>query len=408
MTQNPERGAQIPLETNRKDAAQSCQEWYCRSDVRQALISQLREDREVWVNAEDYASPRPRVAKSPSDLLQLIPKGRVCSVSSSIERFSDPLLLTTEEPNTLRLGWDLILDIDSDNGFEAAKRCSQAVIRLLANYDLESVKVKFSGRRGYHLLIEGEAFDCFSGPTDFLRAYPLVPLQVARFITAALSPKDRRGVEIDTAVYSPRHLIRIAYSLHHLTKLVSLPLSTGELGRFTLEDASPDRIKQINWNWLDTKPKLGEASTLLDYVVKWVQRSKPRTGIHVLSRANAAKTRTHDSTPCVSALMREGFSAKLEGHRHDVLCNVLNGIRRLGFTITPEQLKELNKRSEKPLPERELEYQIRYQLSRPRPYRFKPEIMQEAGLCPSIGCRLCRNPPFTIKRTDQRGEAYDK
>jgi hypothetical protein len=309
------------------------------------------------------------------------------------------MLLLPQDFNAIRLGWDFILDIDSTRGLEAAKRCCQAVIRLLAAYDVQSVKIKFSGRRGFHVHVGGEAFDCFPSEGDFARAYPIVPLQVARFIAAALSSNDRDGVEIDTAIYAPRHLIRAAYSLHHKTNLVSVPLSPSELGQFTLEHASPNRISDIDWNWLDAKPKFREASTLLDYVAKWIQRSKPRTAMRILSRADSAKTRAYGNTPCINAFIREGFSARLEGHRHDVLCNVLNGIRRLSFSITSEQLEELNGRSERPLPERELQYQIRYQLVRPRPYSFKPEVMQDAGLCPQTGCRLCHNQPHATKKS---------
>jgi hypothetical protein len=369
-------------------------DWYARADIQAALVAQLGENREAWVSAENYTSPRPRIVKSSSDLLQLIPRNRICSVCTSIESFKDPLLLGTQTAETLRIGWDFVLDIDSNEGLEAAKRCTKAVVKLLRIYDLKSLKIKFSGRRGFHLIIGGEAFDCFSNPKDFCKAYPIVPLQVAKFITAALSPADRKGVEIDTEIYAPRHLIRLAYSLHHITNLFGTPLplsgNVDSVNDFTLESASPDRV-EIDWDWLKLKPNLAEASTLLDYVAKWVQRSKQRrTGIRILSRAKTTGTRTYDSTPCIRAFMKEGFSVKLVGHRHSILCNVVNAIRRLGFDITPEQLDELNNRSEKPLPERELQYQIRYQLNRPRPYSFKCEIMQAAGLCPPAGCGLRR------------------
>jgi hypothetical protein len=324
----------------------------------------------------------------------LIPRNRICSVYASIESFKHPLLLAAQTADSLRTGWDFVLDIDSQEDLEAAKRCTKAVVKLLRIYDLKSVKVKFSGRRGFHLIVGGEAFDCFSDPNDFCKAYPIVPLQIAKFITAALSPAERKGVTIDTAIYSPRHLIRLGYSLHHVTKLTGVPVAVNvdlvnEVDAFTLEDASPDRVK-VNWDWLKLKPAPAEASTLLDYVARWLQRSKSRTSMRILSRAKSTRTRTYDSAPCVSALMLEAFSARLVGHRHNVLCNVVNGVRRLGFDITAEQLDELNNRSEKPLPERELQYQIRYLLNRPRPYSFKCEIMRAAGLCPPAGCGLHR------------------
>ena len=366
-------------------------EWYKRSDVLQALLAQLV-NREVWVSAENYVSPRPRAAKGDSDLLNLMPTGGICSVYASIESFSNPLLLATEKVESLRVGWDFVLDVDSSLGLGEAKRCTKAILGLLRNYDVHSVRVKFSGRRGFHVLMDGEAFDCFASRSEFLGAYPIVPLQVARFIVASLRPNDRRGVEIDAAIYTPRHLIRIAYSLHHKSGLVSLPLAPDAIEQFNLEATKPVQNVDVDWDWLKPKARPMEASKLLDYVAKWLQRGKPnRRGLKVLTRRlHKAFSRSARNPPCVQTLLKEGFSRRLEGHRNRVLFAVLTGIRRLNFAITPGELEELNMRSERPLPERELQYQISYHMRRPHAYPFRCEIMQSARLCPPQKCPIGR------------------
>jgi len=366
-------------------------EWYKRSDVLQALLAQLV-NREVWVSAENYVSPRPRAAKGDSDLLNLMPTGRICSIYASIESFSNPLLLATEKVESLRVTWDFVLDVDSSLGLGEAKRCTKAILSLLRDYDLHSARVKFSGRRGFHVLIDGGAFDCFATRSEFLEAYPIVPLQVARFIVASLRPSDRRGVEIDAAIYTPRHLIRIAYSLHHKSGLVSLPLAPDAIEQFSLEATKPVQSMGVDWDWLKAKAKPMEASKLLDYVAKWLQRGKPhRRGLKVLtSGSHKALGRAGRNPPCVQTLLKEGFSRRLEGHRNRVLFAVLTGIRRLSFALTPEELEKLNMRSERRLPEGELRYQISYHMRRPHPYSFHCEIMQSAGLCPPHKCPIGR------------------
>jgi hypothetical protein len=313
-------------------------------------------------------------------------------VYASVESFRDPLSLATEKPDSLRTGWDFVLDIDSSQGIGQAKRCVKVILRLLSDYDLQSVRVKFSGRRGFHIIVGDQAFDCFRTREEFLRAYPVVPLQVAKFIIAALRPRDRVGVEVDTAIYTPRRLIRAAYSLHHKTGLASLPVATDAVDQCKAEDMKPTDGIEVDWNWLATKAKPMEASALLDYVVKWLERTKPhRTGISILSRSPLGTAhRSAKNPPCVEAFLTEGFSKRLEGQRNRVLFAVLNGIRRLNFATTPGELQELNARSERPLPERELQYQISYQLNRPHPYTFRCEIMQDAGLCPPHKCPIAR------------------
>jgi len=207
-----------------------------------------------------------------------------------------------------------------------------------------------------------------------------------------LRPSDRRGVEIDTTIYTPRHLIRIAYSLHHKSRLVSLPLAPDAIEQFNLEATKPAQNVDVDWDWLKSKAKPMEASKLLDHVAKWLQRGKPnRRGLKVLTHGLRKDfSRSARNPPCVQTLLRERFSRRLEGHRNRVLFAVLTGIRRLNFALTPEELEELNMRSERPLPEAELQYQISYHMRRPHPYSFHCEIMQSARLCPPQKCPIGR------------------
>lgn len=90
--------------------------------------------------------------------------------------------------------------------------------------------------------------------------------------------------------------------------------------------------------------------------------------------------------PCVQALVEKGFHS--EGWRNCVAFNVLQ-LGRLGLVPEPaDLLRRVNARSARPLPEKELEYLIRYHLQdRPRrglgPYLPNCAFMRAGNLCTS-------------------------
>ena len=264
-----------------------------RKHFLEALAYQCK-GREVFLRRGSVPSKRPLKAEDSGELRRLIddfPGSETLSVYASVERFSDSLRLGVEKPEALRIGWDLFVDVDAGN-LDDAKVCTASVVKVLKHFELESFRVKFSGRRGFHVTVPGEAFDCFLSTEEFLAAFPTVPLRLSQFLKACLKPDQRRGVEIDGEVYKPRQMARLAYSLHSSTGLVSIPLNHKDVKSFKLEDARPEKVEQIDWDWLRLQPRYGEAFELLKAVAEWSQQHKPRQAVKILSREKASETKS--------------------------------------------------------------------------------------------------------------------
>jgi DNA primase catalytic subunit len=57
----------------------------------------------------------------------------------------------------LRIGWDLLLDIDSQY-IEYSKIYAKIIIDFLEFSGVKNVGIKFSGSKGFHLIIPWKAF----------------------------------------------------------------------------------------------------------------------------------------------------------------------------------------------------------------------------------------------------------
>jgi hypothetical protein len=242
--------------------------YYSHQDILDALAFQCK-NREVFLKGKNYVSHRPLKAGNKDELDALIRKYNFkepFGIFSSLELYDNPLNYGK------RIGWDFAIDLDGDN-FGNVKKCTMAVAGVLETFGIKAIKIKFSGRRGYHLIIDGGAFDIFESEDEFIKAYPNLPKLICKFIEASLKPDQKRNVKFDYDLYQPRRLLRLAYSLHEESGLVSKPLFIDEIPSFKLEDAKPENIR-INWDWLSIKPELGEAWNLLDAVSKWVKKRK--------------------------------------------------------------------------------------------------------------------------------------
>jgi len=244
---------------------------YYTDEVIQTLSLQCK-DREIFLKSGENVSHRPLQVNSAEELkwlIQTFNKNSILGIHVTIEKFSDPLLLAEQSPDKLRVGWDLLIDLDTDN-IQDAKRTALAVIALLNHFCINSVKVKFSGRRGFHIIIPGLAFHNFKTDREFITAYPNVPKAACRFIEACLKPEQKKGVTFDYEVYRPRHLMRLAYSLHEETGLVSMPVDVSKINGFDVNDAKQNNV-DIDYGWINLKARIGEASKLMDAVSEWIK-----------------------------------------------------------------------------------------------------------------------------------------
>ena len=240
---------------------------YKRRDIQEEMILAAK-NREVAVRFNDRFGSRPDVLNNPADILELA-KQKATSFHVSEEIWSNPLQLSPNmkknDINSLRVGWDLVLDIDC-SFFEYSRIAADLVIKALRFNDVNSISCKFSGNKGFHIGIPFEAFPKTIGNKKTSSMFPDAARKVAFYITELIKRQlgkkimelegdfskvaektkvdskkiiyyeknefnDRIAalnaepfLNIDTILISSRHLFRMAYSLHEKSGLVSVPL----------------------------------------------------------------------------------------------------------------------------------------------------------------------------------------
>ena len=264
------------------------------------------------------------------------------AVFRSVESFSNPLELRDKPPSALRIGWDFILDLDSDD-FESCRRATVKTIQLLEFFGIKSFAVKFSGRRGFHIIVPGKVFDVGT-QREWLDAYPTLPKMLAEFARACLSESR---VELDLSIYAPRHLIRCAYSLHVESGLVSIPI--GDPTAFKLEDAKPENVK-ASIDDLREDAEVGSGLELIKACGDWLKDRHVEPGIRIL---NYGSKRVSESYRWIEALLEQA----LDDGRHRVIWLLLSpylvNVKGLSVEDATERMVEFLKRCHAVRPVRE-------------------------------------------------------
>jgi len=133
--------------------------YYSRADIRKAMF-EFSKNRECVPRYFDGFGKRPDAFQYDSDVLELARKGAT-SFHCSEEIWAEPLELSTnmkeEEIKKLRTGWDLLIDIDCKY-IEYSKKAADAIIRALKKNRVENVGLKFSGGKGFHIIVPFKAF----------------------------------------------------------------------------------------------------------------------------------------------------------------------------------------------------------------------------------------------------------
>jgi hypothetical protein len=134
--------------------------YYKRKDI-QKLILMHAEDKEIGTRfLNESFGKRPDALRYDNDILELAKKG-VSSFHCSEELWNNPLQLNPNmrrnDLDDLRKGWDLILDIDCPY-WALSKLITYTFIKALKDHGIQSVTVKFSGSKGFHIAVPFEAF----------------------------------------------------------------------------------------------------------------------------------------------------------------------------------------------------------------------------------------------------------
>ena len=119
--------------------------YYMRSDIRKAMF-EFSKKRECVPRYFEGFGKRPDSFQYDSDIIELAKKGAT-SFHCSEEIWKDPLELTTnlteEEFKKLRIGWDLLIDIDCPY-LEYSKKGAKAIISAMKKNGIKNIGIKFS------------------------------------------------------------------------------------------------------------------------------------------------------------------------------------------------------------------------------------------------------------------------
>lgn len=266
--------------------------YYSRSDVQKAIF-EFSKNREIIPKYFEGFGKRPDSLQYPNDVLEFVKKGAT-SFNCSEELWEDPLKLSTnlneKQLNDLRIGWDLLIDIDSKY-LDYSRVMAGLIVKMLNLHGVRNIGIKFSGSKGFHIIVPWKAFPEEINEVKTSDMFPRYPRIIMKYITEKIRPElVKRITEISTSneyvkdvvesekvipdmiLISPRHLFRAPYSLHEKTALASVVIDSGDLKTFHPRDADPLKVKTRNFI---PDSKEGEASRLLMQALDWYKETNP-------------------------------------------------------------------------------------------------------------------------------------
>lgn len=420
--------------------------YYSRPEIAR-YIAAYSKNREVVAKYYDRFGKRPDSIEYANDVRGLAEKNAT-SFHCSVELWQDPLALakelSEEKLNSLRLGWDLLLDIDCPF-LDYSKETARFLIKALEWHGIKSYGIKFSGNKGVHIILSHGAFPqtiTYKGKNITIKDFfPTGPRLIASYLTAFIEKdlrdailslssldeiqkatgKERKDlmldgkfnpysiVSIDSILMSSRHLYRMPYSLHEKTGLASIVLSKAQLLAFKPSFARPSAV--IIKKFLP-EPEPEEARELLLNALDWQDKEK-----FILAEADAeAKLQIQRQ----EIKIRAEESERLKEAYCDCIANALAGIKQdgrkralfvlityfralgLDFEKIERIIKEWNEKNYKPLREGYIKTQLEWFKKQTKiilPPNHEANIYyRDIGIL-GESCSQAKNPvTFTIKK----------
>jgi len=371
-------------EDDRKPQDWKIRQYYQQDELVQRVVK-LAEYREVTPTYSNGYGQRPDAVNFPGDFDQFVEDGAV-AFHFSVEHWRNPLLIdNVEDHDRLRQGWDLVIDIDCDYSFELAKETAKLVIRELNEHGIESVGIKFSGNRGFHISVARDAFPEKIGGEEISDYYPKLPRGIVNYIRKNLR-KDMIELveefgyeeEIDTDQgkdpyqdadiendWGSRHLFRMPYSLHDGSWLVTLPIKPEEIDEFEKSDAEIDKIDFETDFFINSEE--GEATNLAVQAMDFIHEREEERQEEMDERADREFERPEDAIPekyfppTIKNIL-EG----LEDGRKRGLFILINFYRTVGYSWNEIESKiwQWNERNHEALKESYVKTQLRWHRNR--------------------------------------------
>ncbi len=414
--------------------------YYKRRDVQEAIVEHAQ-DREVASRYNDSFGTRPNVLNYPQDVFEEAKKG-ASSFHASEERWTNPLklspTLSRKELDEIRKGFDLVIDIDC-KVLQYSQIAAQLILQEFYSHGIESVSVKFSGNKGFHLGVPYEAFPEKVHGKDTKLLFPDVPKRVAFYLRQRIKKrladaimeeekdiqkvieKTHKGfkeivkdgkldvesfLEIDTVLISSRHLYRMPYSFNEKSGLVSIPLDPKKIMEFKREDAQADKVVVNEFSFLKRETAKKEEAKFLfteafDKTFDEEQKREeymPRQE----KQFEIPKTAVPEIffPPCIKKLL-EGID---DGRKRGLFI-LINFLFSVGWSYEQieARLKEWNQKNREPLREVYLVGQLRYRKQQAKkvlpPNCANKNYYEDLRIkCPPEICNRYKNPVNYARR----------
>lgn len=280
--------------------------YYSRVEIQKALLN-IAKKREIGTRFDGYFGKRPDILENLFDIKKLV-NNNVQSFHMSEERWTNPLILANQKLSQddkakNRIGWDLILDLDGVD-YLFAQMAGDIIVDFLDEIGVKNVTTKFSGNKGFHIGIPFEAFPQeIIGIGETRKLFPEAPRKIVTYLIEELKSKisktilekfgtienvakeynleledliidDKESynfdflkvIEIDTILIASRHLVRMPYSLHEKSGLVSIPIKNKDMKTFDKRKAQPalvDPKKYEDFEFLRYDSKYGKDAGIL-------------------------------------------------------------------------------------------------------------------------------------------------
>ncbi len=393
--------------------------YYSRKDI-QKVMFEFSKNRECIARYFEGFGKRPDYFNYESDIPQLVRKGAT-SFHCSEELWEDVLQISTglasEELSDLRVGWDLIIDIDSKY-LDYSKITTELLIEALKFHNLENTKVKFSGNKGFHIIIPWQAFPQLVNEIETRKMFPewariillylkqMIETELIKRITAMTEKRSyvkdfqaSKEVVPDIILVSSRHLFRMPYSLHEKTSLVSCVIDKSKIQDFKPSDAHPFKISVRDFM---PQAKKNEAKELLLQALDWykqVQKEKKSEKQRKQYEQVVIKNLTSELfPPCVKLILKG-----MKDGKKRALFILMNFFKSLGLSQQEieEKVEEWNKKNKPLLREGYIKSQLSWQARQKTmmPPNCDKEFYKGVGVCtPDDICSQIKNPVNYVMR----------
>jgi len=410
--------------------------WYKRKDVQEAIVKAAK-DKEIAVKFGDKGfGKRPDIIKHPKDVLEFAKQGAT-SFHCSEELWYNPLNISTgmrkKELDSLRTGWDLILDLDC-SALELSQITGHVLVEALRYYGIKNFSVKFYGNHGFHIGVPFESFpEKVKGvPTKDL--FPDGPRKIAAFLQnrsrevlankmlefyslSEISKKvgkpildfltkgkfdPYKVVDVDTILIAPRHLYRMPYSFNEKSGLVSIPINPDDVLDFDKDSAQFDKVDPGLDFLKGEKSSKGEARRLFiqafDLASEEEEKKEAFSKIKPkLSSENFEKVSEAVPEDFFPPCMKKILEGLVDGRKRAVFI-LINFLSSVGWSH--EQIESLiyewNKKNEEPLRETIIKGQLNNKKNKEPvlpPNCDNKAYMVEMQVCnPDNFCKKIKNP----------------